>query len=105
MSETWTVGRYLVTRLEQVGVYSGALSEESVRRTVEEADAVLSIGVWMSDINLDICTAQIDVGRLIHATADRVRIKRHYFDDVYLGDFIAGLSGRAAAGRLVTPAR
>ena len=69
-----------------------------MRRTVEEADAVLSIGAWMSDINLGIYTAQIDVGRLIHATADRVRIKRHYFDDVYLGDFIAGLRGALPKG-------
>ncbi|MBW2289602.1 MAG: alpha-keto acid decarboxylase family protein [Deltaproteobacteria bacterium] len=79
------------THPNYIGVYSGALSEEGVRRTVEEADAVLSIGAWMSDINLGIYTAQIDVGRLIHATADRVQIKRHYFDNVYLGDFIAGL--------------
>jgi indolepyruvate decarboxylase len=79
------------THPSYIGVYSGALSEENVRRTVEDADAVLSLGAWMSDINLGIYTAQIDVGRLIHATADRVQIKRHYFDDVYLGDFIDGL--------------
>jgi indolepyruvate decarboxylase len=79
------------THPSYVGVYSGALSEERVRRTVEDADAVLSLGAWMSDINLGIYTARIDVGRLIHASADRVQIKRHYFDDVYLGDFIAGL--------------
>jgi indolepyruvate decarboxylase len=45
----------------------------------------------MSDINLGIYTAKIDIGRLVHASAERVRIKRHYFDDVYLGDFISAL--------------
>ncbi len=79
------------THPQYIGVYSGALSEEYVRQTVEEADCVLSLGAWMSDINLGIYTARIDVGRLIHASADRVRIRRHYFDRVYLGDFISSL--------------
>jgi len=79
------------THPNYIGVYSGALSEENVRRAVEEADVVLSIGAWMSDIDLGIYTARIDVGRMIHAGADRVQIKRHHFDDVYLGDFIVGL--------------
>jgi TPP-dependent 2-oxoacid decarboxylase len=79
------------THPRYIGVYSGALSEDYVRRTVEDADCVLSLGAWMSDINLGIYTARIDIGQLIHASADRVRIKRHYFDKVYLGDFIAGL--------------
>ncbi len=86
------------THPSYVGVYSGALSEEYVRKTVEEADCVLSLGAWMSDINLGIYTAKIDPGRLIHASADRVQIKRHYFDHVYLGDFIVGLR-EALAGR------
>jgi indolepyruvate decarboxylase len=87
------------THPQYIGVYSGALSEEYVRRTVEEADCVLSLGAWMSDINLGIYTARIDPGRLIHASADRVQIKRHYFDQVYLGDFIAGLR-EALSGRV-----
>jgi indolepyruvate decarboxylase len=86
------------THPQYIGVYSGALSEEYVRKTVEEADCVLSLGAWMSDINLGIYTAKIDIGRLIHASADRVRIKRHYFDRVYLGDFLRGL--RAAIDQM-----
>jgi indolepyruvate decarboxylase len=96
------------THPRYIGVYSGALSEEYVRRTVEDADCVVSLGTWMSDINLGIYTAQIDVGRLIHASADRVRIKRHYFDKVYLGDFIAalrqGLGRRDPSGEPIRPA-
>lgn len=79
------------THPQYVGVYSGALSEDYVRRTVEDSDCVISLGAWMSDINLGVYTARIDVGRLIQAGADRVRIKRHYFDKVFLGDFIRGL--------------
>jgi len=85
------------THPQYIGVYSGALSEDYVRRTVEDADCVLALGAWMSDINLGIYTAKIDTGRLIHASAERVRIKRHYFDEVYLGDFIRGLGEGLAA--------
>ena len=77
---------------QYIGLYCGALSEEYVRRTVESADCILSLGAWMSDINLGIYTANIDSGRMIHATGDRVRIKHHYSDRVYLGDFIEGLT-------------
>jgi TPP-dependent 2-oxoacid decarboxylase len=80
------------THPQYIGVYSGALSEDYVRETVENADCVVALGAWMSDINLGIYTAKIDTGRLIHASAERVKIKRHYFDQVYLGDFIRGLA-------------
>jgi len=79
------------THPQYIGVYSGALSEDYVRETVEGADCVLSLGAWMSDINLGIYTAHIDPGRLVHASSDRVQIKHHHFDDVFLGDFIDGL--------------
>lgn len=85
------------THPQYIGVYCGALSEEYVRGRVEDADCVLSLGAWMSDINLGIYTARIDVGRMIHASADKVRIKRHYYDRVWLGDFIHGLD-RALEG-------
>lgn len=92
------------THPHYVGVYSGALSEDYVRRTVEDADCVLSLGAWMSDINLGIYTARIDPGRLIHAGGDRVQIKRHYFDRVYLGDFIRSLR-KALGGSARTSTR
>lgn len=74
-----------------IGVYSGALSEDYVRETVEGADCVLNLGAFMSDINLGIYTANIRSENLIHASAERVQIKHHHFDRVYLGDFIRGL--------------
>jgi TPP-dependent 2-oxoacid decarboxylase len=71
-----------------VGLYMGALSEEYVRRSVEDADCVLALGAWMTDINLGIYTAKIDTGKLIDAGAERVKIKHHHFDRVFLGDFM-----------------
>ena len=85
------------THPQYIGIYSGALSEEYVREAVEGADCVLGLGAWMSDINLGIYTANIDPGRTIHAQGDRVRIKRHVFEGVFLGDFIRSL-GKALEG-------
>lgn len=90
---TALMGKSLIneTNPHFIGVYSGALSEEYVRETVESADCVLNLGAFMSDINLGIYTANIATDHLIHASADCVRIKHHRFDRVFLGDFIRGL--------------
>jgi len=79
------------THPRYIGLYSGALSEGYVRETVESADCVLSLGAWMSDINLGIYTARIDPGVMVHATAERVQIKHHSFDRVPLGRFLEAL--------------
>ncbi|MCE2390757.1 MAG: alpha-keto acid decarboxylase family protein [Proteobacteria bacterium] len=79
------------THPQYVGLYRGALSEDYVRETVEGADCVLSLGAWMTDINLGIYTADIDTARLIHSGAWRVQIRHHHFERVFLGDFIDGL--------------
>ncbi len=96
------------THPHYIGLYSGALSEGYVRDTVEQADCVLSLGAWMSDINLGIYTAEIDPGVLVHATAERVHIKHHAFDRVPLGPFlealIAALPPGLGAGRSIEPA-
>ena len=86
------------THPKYIGLYCGALSEEYVRRTVEDADCILSLGAWMSDVNLGVYTAAIDPTALVHASADRVRIKHHYFDRVQLGDFLAELREALPAG-------
>ncbi len=86
------------THPKYIGLYCGALSEEYVRATVEDSDCVLSLGAWMSDINLGIYTAAIDPLSLVHASADQVRIKHHYFDGVQLGDFLVELREALPAG-------
>ena len=44
---TLSMGKGLLeeTHPQFIGIYNGAISEESVRRRIEEADCVLSIGV------------------------------------------------------------
>jgi indolepyruvate decarboxylase len=102
---TALMGKSLIneTNPQFIGVYSGALSEDYVRETVEGADCVLNLGAFMSDINLGIYTANIATERLIHATAERVQIKHHHFDDVHLKDFIRELRTRLPAARTRDP--
>jgi indolepyruvate decarboxylase len=82
---------------QYVGIYEGAMGQEKVRRVVERADCVLILGAFMTDINLGIYTAELDEAKTIYATAERIAIKRHSFDDVSLKDFIDHL-GKAALG-------
>ena len=100
---TALMGKSLIdeTNPHFVGLYSGALSEASVRETVEGADCVLNLGAFMSDINLGVYTAKIPTKHLIHATPEGVQIKHHHFDRVFLGDFIREL--RKALPRATGP--
>ncbi len=82
------------THPQFLGTYVGALSRETVRARVESADWVLCLGAIMSDMNLGIYTAQLDANRLINANSEKVKIKHHFYQPVYLGDFLDGLGDR-----------
>jgi len=89
-----------------LGVYEGAMGREHVRRAVENADCVMILGAFMTDINLGIYTAHLDVSRTINATSERISIKHHHFEGVALRDFIRGLiRGRIGRRRNLPPAR
>src|SRR5207253_9331582 len=53
---------------------------------------VLILGAFMTDINLGVYTANLDIERTVNVNSERASIKRHHFDDVTLADFLAGLS-------------
>ena len=74
-----------------LGVYEGAMGREEVRRYVEESDCVLLLGVFMTDVNLGIYTARLELGRAIYATSEKLTIRFHTYEDVRLGDFLSGL--------------
>ena len=46
-----------------VGVYIAALGGDYPRRMIEDADALLSLGALMTDVNLGIQTARLEAGR------------------------------------------
>jgi indolepyruvate decarboxylase len=76
------------------GVYEGAMGREEVTRLVEEADCLLMLGCFLTDINLGIFTAKLDPSRCIDATSEDLRIRHHHYSDVRLDDFIRGLRRR-----------
>jgi indolepyruvate decarboxylase len=76
------------------GVYEGAMGRTEVTECVEQADCLLMLGCFLTDINLGIFTAKLDPSRCIDATSEDLRIRHHHYSDVRLDDFIRGLQGR-----------
>lgn len=74
-----------------LGVYEGAMGRSEVRNYVESADCVLMLGCFMTDINLGVYTANLDPGRTIYATSERLSIRRHSFDNVPFRIFFEAL--------------
>ncbi|MBN1556106.1 MAG: alpha-keto acid decarboxylase family protein [Phycisphaerae bacterium] len=74
-----------------VGIYEGALSRPEVLDTIESADCLLSLGAWFTDIATGGFTAKLNDAKMISANSDRVKIKHHHYDNVYLADFVRGL--------------
>src|SRR5258705_4368664 len=70
------------------------MGREEVTRCVEEADCLLMLGCFLTDINLGIFTAKLDTARCIDATSEDLRIRHHHYSDVRLDDFIRGLRRR-----------
>ena len=75
-----------------VGLYQGGWSRESVRRQVESSDCLLSLGVWMTDLDTGLFSFKLDSRRMIAAAGDHVRVRNHYYNNIQLGDFIRALA-------------
>ncbi|MCA9157860.1 MAG: alpha-keto acid decarboxylase family protein [Planctomycetales bacterium] len=74
-----------------VGVYEGAMGRAEVTQFVEESDCVLLLGTFMTDINLGIYTANLDVTKCIYATSEQLQISHHFYDSLPLEMFLQGL--------------
>ena len=74
-----------------MGVYMGAMGRREVSDYIEGSDCVLMLGVFMTDVNLGIFTAQLDPGRVISATGERLSVRYHAYDGIGLGDFLPAL--------------
>ncbi|MGD0093125.1 MAG: thiamine pyrophosphate-dependent enzyme, partial [Planctomycetota bacterium] len=84
---------------QYLGVYEGAIGREEVRCAVEEADCLLILGAFLTDIDLGVFTARLDVARTINAVAEKISIKHHQFERLTLRDFVHGLIGAAPVKR------
>ena len=77
-----------------IGLFEGDRSRDSVRGRVESADCVLQFGALLTDFNTGGFTAVLDDSKTISANIRSVKIKRHYYENVRLHDFILGLTER-----------
>lgn len=90
-----------------LGVYQGAMGRKEVSDYVEGSDCLIMLGVFMTDVNLGIFTAQLDPARIISATSERLSIGYHAYDGIALGDFLRALNAAGpdprAAGEIPHP--
>ena len=77
-----------------VGMYEGAMGREEVTRYVEESDCLLMLGAFLTDIDMGIYTANLDVAKCIFATSEELRIRHHFYHNVVLADFIRALAAQ-----------
>jgi indolepyruvate decarboxylase len=75
-----------------MGVYIGAISPKEIRKRVEKADLIVSLGMLLTDIELGGSQpAEALRHRSIWAVDHRVNVSFHTYTDVNLRDFVHGL--------------
>jgi len=74
-----------------LGVYEGGMGFQDVRDYVESSDCLILLGAFLSDIDLAIYTAHLDLGRSITVTSEKASIRHHNYEEVRLHDFVQGL--------------
>jgi len=75
-----------------MGIDVGPKSHPRIVRRVRSADLVISLGSQRTDLNLGAARPQIPPEKHVWALARRVDISHHQYDEVELGDFVAGLA-------------
>lgn len=74
------------------GIYQGSWSRDSVRRQVEDSDCLLSLGVWITDLDTGMFSINLDNRRIITAGGGKVSIGSHHYQQIQLEDFIRELT-------------
>ena len=75
-----------------IGLFEGDRSRDYVRNRVESADCILKLGALMTDFNTGGFTTNLDDAKTISANIRSVKIRHHYYENVFLHDFILGLT-------------
>jgi indolepyruvate decarboxylase len=103
---TTFMGRGLLQDAPDVvsGTYLGAAGDAAITRLVEDADALLLLGVILCDTNFAFSQRSLDARRTILALDRQVRIGHHLYPDLPLDDLVDALLARAPRGN-ATPAQ
>ena len=83
--------------LALAGTYLGAAGNAEVTALVEESDALLLLGVIVSDTNFGVSGDRVDLRRAIQALDRKVTLGRHTYFDVPLPELIACMQRHASA--------
>jgi indolepyruvate decarboxylase len=84
-----------------LGVYGGAMSSDNiVRDYVEKSDCVLMLGTFITDMNMGIYTAKLDVAHSVLATTEAIKLRYHRYDDVQLVDYLNCLANACGGATL-----
>jgi indolepyruvate decarboxylase len=94
---TTFMGRGLLEGAPDVllGTYLGAAGDPAITTLVEEADALLLLGVILSDTNFALSQRRLDPRRTILASDRQVRIGHHVYPSLPIDDLIDALAARA----------
>lgn len=82
-----------------IGLYEGAMGRAEISNFVEGSDCVILLGTMLTDVNLGIFTAKLDLSHSILATSEELRISHHHFHNVLLEDFLKGLADACPQAR------
>ena len=88
---------------QAIGVYESSASRRDIRDIVENADVLLCLGAWMSDVNFGVYTGRLEDRRMILANSGRLKISQHVYEQVWIGDVVTGLADRMPKGGLSHP--
>jgi indolepyruvate decarboxylase len=83
------------------GTYLGVAGVPEVTALVEDSDALLLLGVIISDTNFGVSARQIDMRKTIQAVDERVTLGYHVYPRVPLAALVDELLARAVAPRAV----
>jgi indolepyruvate decarboxylase len=94
---TSMLGRGLLAHSDAplVGTYLGVAGTPEVTDLVENSDALLLLGVIVSDTNFGVSSRRIDLRAAIQALDGRVALGYHVYPDAPLGAIVDGLLERA----------
>jgi indolepyruvate decarboxylase len=92
------MGRGLLaeTASPPLGTYLGVAGRRDITELVESSDALLLLGVILSDTNLGVSRRQIDLRRTIQALGRQVYIGYHSYPDIPLDALVEALLARTA---------
>ena len=102
---TTFMGRGLLSAHRDVvrGTYMGVAGQHAVTELVEDSDALLLLGVILSDTNFAVSERKIDMRRAMLAINRQVQVGHHSYPDIPMDALIDTLLAQAGTGQRGTP--